>query len=260
MIGGAPFLAYNRHLNQVDKAADIGCGTGVATIQLAHLLPAAKVFGIDLTPVPEPARLIAPPNAHWVAGNILDVDMQNHNDHMSSESLAPGTVDYLFGRMLFLGINNWPGYCQVAAESLREGGVLEHQDLDWRFYRTGTDECLSDAWPWHARLMEAVNAAGLSQISGSNVAPLLEAAGLTVLEKQRFEFSFVPSPKAPRSQTMGRYVQQKLMPNYPELLRKMMTPMGVSQRELEEMTRDALRDLASEEGIHQKYTVTIAKK
>ena len=260
MIGGAPFLALDRYLTRATKAADVGCGTGVATIQLAQLLPAANVYGIDLTPVPEHAKSVAPANARWVSGNILDVDLQSHGDHMSSESLAPGTVDYLFGRMLFLGINDWPKYFQVASASLRSGGILEHQDLDWKFYRTATDECLSDAWPWHARLMDAVKAAGLCPFSGSDAAPSLEAAGLTVLEKQTFEFSFVPSAKAPRSQAMGRYVQQKLMPNYPELLRKMMAPMGVSDQELEAMTRDALRDLATEEGVHQKYTVTIASK
>jgi hypothetical protein len=32
MIGGAPFLAYIRHVTNAFRAADIGCGTGVATI------------------------------------------------------------------------------------------------------------------------------------------------------------------------------------------------------------------------------------
>lgn len=261
MIGGTPFLAYNnQHFTATKKAADVGCGTGVATIQLAHLLPSAKVYGLDLTPVPEPSRAVAPSNANWVSGNILDVNLSKHDDHMSAESLAPGTVDYLFGRMLFLGISDWPKYFQVAAKSLSEGAILEHQDLDWKFYRTGTDQCLSDSWPWHTRLMEAVEFAGLSKISGSNAAPLAEAAGLKILSTQKFEFSFVPSIKAPRSQTMGRYVQAKLIPNYPELLRKMLTPIGVTEEELKQITADCLRDLASEEGIHQKYTVTLAQK
>lgn len=260
MIGGTPFLAYNRQFTEAKKAADIGCGTGVATIQLAQLLPAANVHGIDITPVPEPARAVAPGNTHWVSGNILDVDMQSGDDHLSSDSLVPGTVDYLFGRMLFLGINDWSKYFQVAAKSLSQGGVIEHQDLDWKFYRAGTNHCLSDSWPWHARLMEAVEAAGLSQFSGSSAATLMEKAGLSVVEKQTFEFSFVPSSKTPRSQAMGRYVQRKLMPNYPELLAKMTGAIALADGELQEMTRAALRDLASEEGVHQKYTVTIGRK
>lgn len=260
MIGGTPFLAYKKHITTAKKAADVGCGTGVATIQLAHLLPEAQVYGLDLTPVPDPSRAIAPANANWVSGNILDIDLSKHDDHMSAESLAPGTVDYMFGRMLFLGISDWRQYFQIAAKALREGAILEHQDLDWNFYSTGTDECLSDSWPWHARVMEAVEFAGLSKIAGSNAALLAEAAGLNVLSTQRFEFSFVPSIKAPCSQTMGRYVQAKLIPNYPEILRKLLTPIGVTPDELKQLTADCLRDLASEEGIHQKYTVTLAQK
>ena len=84
-------------------------------------------------------------------------------------------------------------------------------------------------------------------------------AGLEIISVQNFEFSFVPSSKTPNSQAMGRYVQSKLMPNYPELLRKMLGE-GITNSELDRLTRNCLRDLASEEGIHQKYTVTIARK
>jgi hypothetical protein len=162
--------------------------------------------------------------------------------------------------MLFLGINDWHKYFQVASLMLQDQGIIEHQDLDWKFYRVGTDECLSDNWKWYARLMEAVKEAGLSEISGSNAASLMETAGLKVIEARKFEFSFVPSAKTPNSQAMGRYVQAKLMLNYPELMRKLLGSLNIAHDEVEQLIRDALRDLSSEEGIHQKYTVTIAKK
>lgn len=77
---------------------------------------------------------------------------------------------------------------------------------------------------------------------------------------QTFEFSFVPTSKTPNSQAIGKYVQTKLIPQYPELLRKMLSSQGVEGDELTRLTTECLRDLASKEGIHQKYTVTIAKK
>lgn len=260
MIGGAPFLAYNRHLTNASKAVDIGCGTGVATIQLAALLPSANVVGVDITPVPAPALAAASPNLQWETGNILDVDMEKQTDSLSRGALAPNTISYFFGRMLFLGINDWHKYFQVASLMLQDQGIIEHQDLDWKFYRVGTDECLSDNWKWYTRLMEAVKKAGLSEISGSNTASLMETAGLKVIEARKFEFSFVPSAKSPNSQAMGRYVQAKLMLNYPELMRKLLGSLNIAHDEVEQLIRDALRDLSSEEGIHQKYTVTIAKK
>ncbi|KAF4237967.1 hypothetical protein CNMCM6457_000444 [Aspergillus fumigatiaffinis] len=260
MIGGVPFLAYNRHLTNASKAVDIGCGTGVATIQLAALLPSANVVGVDITPVPARALAAASPNLQWETGNILDVDMEKQTDSLSRGALAPNTISYFFGRMLFLGINDWHKYFQVASLMLQDQGIIEHQDLDWKFYRVGTDECLSDNWKWYARLMEAVKEAGLSEISGSNAASLMETAGLKVIEARKFEFSFVPSAKTPNSLAMGRYVQAKLMLNYPELMRKLLGSLNIAHDEVEQLIRDALRDLSSEEGIHQKYTVTIAKK
>ena len=260
MLGGSPFLAYNNHFTNASKAVDIGCGTGVATIQLAALLPTAKVVGIDITPVPAPALALASPNLEWETGNILDVDIEKQADSLSRAALAPNTISYFFGRMLFLGINDWPKYFQIASLALKDQGIIEHQDLDWKFYRVGTEECLSDNWKWYARLMEAVKKTGLSEFSGSNAAPLMEKAGLKVVETRKFEFSFVPSAKTPNSQAMGRYVQAKLIRNYPELIRKLLGSLNVGHDEVEELIRDALRDLSSEEGIHQKYTVTIAKK
>ncbi|CAI7662897.1 unnamed protein product [Penicillium palitans] len=78
----------------------------------------------------------------------------------------------------------------------------------------------------------------------------METAGLKVIEVRKFEFS----------QAMGRYVQAKLMLNYPELIRKLLGSLDIAHDEVEQVIRDALRDLSSEEGIHQKYTVTIARK
>lgn len=108
--------------------------------------------------------------------------------------------------------------------------------------------------------MEAVDKAGLSQFSGSNAASLMETAGLKVSEVRKFEFSFVPLAKTPNSQAMGRYVQAKLMLNYLELMRKLLGSLDIAHDEVEQVIHDALRDLSSEEGIHQKYTVAIARK
>lgn len=179
---------------------------------------------------------------------------------MSREILAPGGLDYIFGRMLFLGINNWPKYFATAHQALRSGGIIEHQDLDWKFYRAGTSECLSDKWDWHKKVISGAEQGGLSTISGSGAKRLLEEAGMEILSVQTFEFSFVPSKKTPNSQAMGRYVQAKLVPQYPELLRKMLGPTGIASEELEKLTAQCLQDISSEEGVHQKYTVTIARK
>ncbi|KAM3080789.1 hypothetical protein ACMFMG_005717 [Clarireedia jacksonii] len=261
MIGGFPLLAPVNKMSRIAKAVDVGCGTGVATIQIAAIFPFAKVYGLDLSPVPETAEQMAPANVTWAQGNALDVDYTKpRSDVMGREIFTPGGLDYIFGRMLFLGINDWARYFSTASHALKSGGIIEHQDLDWKFYRAGTSECLSDNWEWHKTVVSGAEKSGLSTRAGSNAASLMKDAGLEVIHVQTFEFSFVPSAKTPASQAMGRYVQAKLIPQYPELLRKMLGAHGIVGEKLERLTRECLQNLASEEGIHQKYTITIARK
>lgn len=269
MIGGLPFLASIRSMTNVSKMVDVGCGTGVATMQLAAMFPSAKIYGLDISNVPDSAQQMAPKNVIWAVGDVLDIDLgKPGNDHVNDQSYSvisreiftSGGLDYIFGRMLFLGISDWTRYFTTTAQSLKSGGIIEHQDLDWEFYRVNTSECLSDKWEWHRHVVSAAEKAGLSIHSGSNAALLMKDAGLEVISVQQFEFSFVPSSKAPNSQAMGKYVQAKLIPVYPELLGKMLGAEGIAGEELKKLTENALRDLASEEGVHQKYTVTIGKK
>jgi cyclopropane fatty-acyl-phospholipid synthase-like methyltransferase len=258
MIGGVPFQATFQGLHNVNKVADIGCGTGIATLQLASLFPDASVLGLDISPVPETTKTITPANVTWSMGNVLDPEFVKMRSNTGDEGLHE--VDYVFGRMLFLGINDWPTYFSTVLQFMKPGAIIEHQDLDWKFYRAGTSECLSDGWLWHQKVASGHVTSGLSSYAGSGAEQHMRDAGFEILSVQQFEFSFVPSIKTPNSQAMGRYVQAKLMPNYPEILRKLLNSQGVSEVELANLTKDALRDLSSEEGVHQKYTVTIARK
>ena len=88
----------------------------------------------------------------------------------------------------------------------------------------------------------------------------MKDAGLEISSIKTFEIAFVPSRNTPNSQAIGRYVQAKLIPHYPELLRKMLESQGITGDDLQRLTKDSLRDIVSEEGVHQKYSVTIAKK
>ncbi|KAM7210851.1 methyltransferase domain containing protein [Rhypophila decipiens] len=260
MIGGRPVLAPIEHFPRISKAVDVGCGTGIATLQIADLTrPSATIYGLDLSPIPERVLKIAPSNVVWATGNVLDVDKPAAGQ--VGDIFAPSSLDYIFGRMLFLGINDWTRYFATAARSLSSGGIIEHQDLDWVFYRAGTSERLDTNWDWHHRVLSAAQKTGLSTKAGSGAAAMMKEAGLEIISVQTFEFSFVPSRKTPNSISMGKYVMDKLVPNYPELLRKMLGGAdGVSGDDLDRLCKQAVADIQSEEGIHQKYTVTVARK
>lgn len=145
----------------------------------------------------------------------MDVDYNEPGDSvMSREIFTPGGLDYIFSRMLSLGINNWSRYFSIASHALTSGGFIEHQDLDWNIYGVGTSECLSDKWGWHQAVLSGAEQAGLSTHAGSDAAPIMKAAGLEIVSVQTFEYSNLPSSKTPNSQAVVRYVQAKLAPQY----------------------------------------------
>lgn len=49
----------------------------------------------------------------------------------------------------------------------------------------------------------------------------MEKAGLWILDAEVFHFSLTPMELTSGGKSMGHYVQTKLLPNYPELLRKL---------------------------------------
>ena len=91
--------------------------------------------------------------------------------------------------------------------------------------------------------MSGMKKFGFSTRAGSDAASIMEAAGLEIISIQTFEYSYVPSSKTPKSQAMSRYVQAKLIPQYPELLRKLLGVQGITGEELERLTKESLRDI-----------------
>jgi len=86
-------------------------------------------------------------------------------------------------------------------------------------------------------VLAAAEMSGLSVAACSGVSPVLRSVGFETISVQNFEFSFVPSATARKSQAMGRYVEEKLLPNYPELLRKLLQPQGITEGELQRLTK-----------------------
>ena len=74
MVGFGPCLAPLQSMTPISRVVDVGCGTGVATIQIATMVPSAKVYGLDITLVPENVQKLAPANVAWAVGNVLDAD------------------------------------------------------------------------------------------------------------------------------------------------------------------------------------------
>ena len=93
-----------------------------------------------------------------------------------------------FRQNAILGINDYTQYFCTTARSLRSGGIIDQQDLDWKFYRVGTSEFTIDKWEWHRSVVSAAETAGLATGAGSNAALLMKKAGLEVIASRTLNF------------------------------------------------------------------------
>src|SRR4051812_7315858 len=85
----------------VQKALDIGCGTGTVTHRIASTFPKAQVYGLDLSPVPNIREKLQ--NIEYVQGNFNDITGPNGSD----ARFEKGSFDYIFARLLVLGMTDW---------------------------------------------------------------------------------------------------------------------------------------------------------
>lgn len=105
-------------MTTIKRALDVGCGTGIVTHELAQMLPEAIVTGIDLTPVPAVREKLR--NIEYLNGDFLAMS----NPANPEAPFEGPNFDYIFSRLLVMGIGNWPEYVQRCV-SLVKPGVSE---------------------------------------------------------------------------------------------------------------------------------------
>jgi trans-aconitate methyltransferase len=101
--------------SSVHKALDIGCGTGFVTHDIASQFPSAQVYGLDLSPVPSVREKLK--NIEYMQGNFVELTDAKNPD----TRFRPGSFDYVFSRLLIMGMTDWKGYVRRCAALVRPG-------------------------------------------------------------------------------------------------------------------------------------------
>jgi trans-aconitate methyltransferase len=99
----------------VHKALDIGCGTGIVTHVIASEFPNAQVYGLDLSRVPNVREKLQ--NIEYIQANFNDVTGSDQPDTRFKKC----SFDYIFSRLLVLGMADWKGYIERCVALTKPG-------------------------------------------------------------------------------------------------------------------------------------------
>lgn len=175
-----------------------GCGTGVVTHLLAKTYPDAHVIGVDLAPVPE-SRHGKRPNIEYVQGNVADLIGQDPR-------FQPESFDYIFQRLLVMGLTDWPGHVASISRLLKPGGYLELHDIDMDLQGPDGKPLQME---WYDAYLHDTRASGLDMQVGRKLAALLRGAPFENV--QDYQYPFPPKPVEGQPQFDGMAGQLSVM-------------------------------------------------
>lgn len=182
---------FHAPLQNPRRILDIGCGTGRSTVQLARRFPNAQVIGVDLSVVPPVHE--RPHNVEYVQGEFQEL-VESGDCHLQA-----GTFDYVFSRLLVLGMNQWPRYFDLVSGLLAPGGWVETHEVEITVW-DGTGHRLWDEAPAVRAYHHLASLKGLDLAIGAHVKQMMQERGLQEVRQEMYKFAFSVLPEAPETE------------------------------------------------------------
>ncbi|KAF2160503.1 hypothetical protein M409DRAFT_29124 [Zasmidium cellare ATCC 36951] len=235
------------------KILDIGCGTGVVTLELAEKFPSAEIIAIDIIKPIHPIEKLK--NVRFLQGKFADF--------IADGTLQPASFDYIFSRLLILGITDWKAQTSRVFNLLRPGtGIYEAQDLSWNIFDK-EGQVVFDQFPIFVLMVENAAAKGLDTFCGDHHPKYLGDAGFEDVQHESFPWTLQYWPERPETYALSYMFQEGGSKAFRmTVLDKLLGESGRYTSEQMETYKAGFEKMAQDfpEGTHQPFSVTWGRK
>ncbi|KAG8672279.1 hypothetical protein FPOAC1_005543 [Fusarium poae] len=178
----------------IQKALDIGCGTGIWAIDFADKFPGCEVIGTDISPI-QPS---------WVPPN-LKFEIEDCNQDWT---FAPESFDYVHLRYLVGCIPDWNQLLEQAYKVLKPGGWVETYEASPTIESDDDSVKLDSAMgQWGPTFIKASKVIGntFTVVADDLQRKGVENAGFTDIQQWNSKLPLNPFPKDPHLKEIGQF-------------------------------------------------------
>lgn len=172
----------------------MGCGSGIVTTNLAKCFPSAEVLGIDLAAPNDLAT--KPNNVTYLQGDFFQL--------VESGALKEGDFDFIFSRMLVVGMTDWQRYASSVRRLLKQGGWAEMQDLSWHVC-DHNGHPVDDDFPYVVAVQKMLSRKGLDPFCGEHLAEYMRSAGLRAVDQTNYPWAWSSWKARPETELIAAH-------------------------------------------------------
>ncbi|KAF4543068.1 Sam dependent methyltransferase [Lasiodiplodia theobromae] len=179
-------------IEKPQKVLDIGCGTGIWSIDFADEFPDCEVIGTDLSPI-QPQ--FCPPNCHF------EID-----DCTEPWTFPKNSFDMIHVRCLFGSVGDWPAFYREALDHLRPGGWINQMEMAIQF-KADDGTCPPDHTmaEWSKLFIETADKFGKTMKVADNMKTWITDAGFEDVNEVRFKLPVGPWSSDPKMKELGKW-------------------------------------------------------
>ncbi|KFY83898.1 hypothetical protein V500_09805 [Pseudogymnoascus sp. VKM F-4518 (FW-2643)] len=225
------------------RVLDVGCGTGIWSIDMGDEYPSAQILGVDLSPTQPNA---VPPNVQFEV------------DDMEQEWTFKTPFDLIHVRFLACSIMDWPKLARQCYTHTKSGGWVEFKD--WDLHITSPDNSLpkdSYLYQYHKLVEDAIAKMHREYAPGPNLKKWAEEAGYVNVTERIIPLPIGVWPKDKELKEIGAWNYLCLIEGLEAICMRLFT--AVLEWSAEEVlvfltkVRSELKDL-KKNNFHPQYT------